>query len=439
MKKVAFYTLGCKLNFSETSSISRLFEDNGFEKSKFEEPSDIYVINTCSVTENADKKCRKVVKEALRHSPNAFIAIIGCYAQLKPKEISEIPGVDAVLGAAEKFRLIELLGTFDKKTTPVILASEIKEATRFNHSYSMNDRTRTFLKVQDGCNYNCSFCTIPLARGKSRSDTIQNILTTANEIAKTEVKEVVLTGVNIGDFGIIDGKRKESFLDLIIALNKVDDIDRFRISSIEPNLLTEDIIEFCSRSAKFVPHFHIPLQSGSDKILKLMRRRYERELYSSRIKMIKKIMPDCCIGVDVIVGHPGESEEDFLETYNYLNYLDISYLHVFTYSERPNTHSISLTEEVPLKVRNQRSKMLRGLSEKKKRYFYEQQLNSERTVLFENDVEDGMMSGFTENYVRVKAKYDPVLINEFKKIRLDSIDDDGLVNITELNEEVLKH
>ena len=438
MKKVAFYTLGCKLNFSETSGISRIFENNGFQKVDFTATPDVFVINTCSVTENADKKCRKIVKEALKVSPEAYVAIIGCYAQLKPKEISEIPGVDAVLGAAEKFRLVELLGDFKKHDSPKVLASEISEANTFNHSYSINDRTRTFLKVQDGCNYNCSFCTIPLARGKSRSDTIESIVKSAKEIAATDVKEIVLTGVNIGDFGIQNGKREERFIDLIKELDEIDGIDRFRISSIEPNLLSNEIIEFVAQSKKFVPHFHIPLQSGNNEMLKSMRRRYERELYIERVAKIKELMPHCCIGVDVIVGYPGETEEHFLDTYNFLNELDISYLHVFTYSERPNTHAITLEGAVPSKERSKRSKMLRILSEKKKRHFYEQHLGNGYTVLFENDVEDGMMHGVTENYIRVTAKYDPVLTNETKEVILSRISDKGTVEVEE-KEEVFAH
>ena len=439
MKKVAFYTLGCKLNYSETSTIARMFENRGYQKVDFSDSPDIFVINTCSVTENADKKCRKVVQEAKKISPDSYVTIVGCYAQLKPVEISEIPGVDAVLGAAEKFQLIDYLDGFQKKEKPQVFASEIKEAKRFNHSYSYGDRTRTFLKVQDGCNYGCAFCTIPLARGKSRSDSIQNIVVAAQEIAATDVKEVVLTGVNIGDFGIQDGRRVEKFLDLVKALDEVDGIDRFRISSIEPNLLTKDIISFVAKSKRFVPHFHIPLQSGSNKILQHMNRRYLRELYAERVATIKKLMPHCCIGVDVIVGFPGETEEDFLETYQFLNELDISYLHVFTYSERANTDAIEMDGVVPMKDRNKRSKMLRSLSEKKRRNFYEENLGGQFTVLFEEDIEEGMMHGFTENYIRVAAKYDPILINETKKVELREINDRGVVEVTEAEEEILVH
>jgi threonylcarbamoyladenosine tRNA methylthiotransferase MtaB len=438
-KKVAFYTLGCKLNFSETSSISRMFENRGYEKVDFQEKPDIFIINTCSVTENADKKCKKVVKEAKKINPDAFVTIIGCYAQLKPKEISEIKGVDAVLGAAEKFQLIDKLDGFTKKDSPQVLASDIKEAKSFNNAFSINDRTRTFLKVQDGCNYHCAFCTIPLARGKSRSDSIENIVKSAQQIASEDVKEIVLTGVNTGDFGIQDGKRKERFVDLVKELDNVEGIERFRISSIEPNLLTNEIIEFVSQSKRFVPHFHVPLQSGSNKILRKMRRRYLRELYEDRVAKIKQLMPQCCIGVDVIVGFPGESNEDFLDTYHFLKELPVSYLHVFTYSERPNTDADEMDEVVPMKVRNERSKMLRSLSEKKKRAFYEENLGREEVVLFENDIHDGLMEGFTDNYVRVVAKYDPILINELKKVKLTNLTAEGLMEVTEVETEVLEH
>lgn len=431
VKKVAFYTLGCKLNYSETSTISRMFEAKGYEKVDFQENPDIFIINTCSVTENADKKCKKIVKEAKKISPNSYVTIIGCYAQLKPKEISEIEGVDAVLGAAEKFRLIELLDGFAKEQETKVLASEIQDANIFNNAYSLHDRTRTFLKVQDGCNYGCAFCTIPLARGKSRSDSTENILASAREIAQTDVKEVVLTGVNIGDFGIQEGKRKERFADLVFALDVVAGIERFRISSIEPNLLTNEIIEFVSRSERFVPHFHIPLQSGSNTVLRKMGRRYLRELYEDRVSKIKTLMPHCCIGVDVIVGFPGETDELFLETYNFLNELNISYLHVFTYSERANTRATEMDGVVPMKKRNERSKMLRILSEKKRRKFYEENLGKTFTVLFEEDIEDGKMHGFTENYIRVAAKYDPLLINELKQVTLNEINENGNVEVLE--------
>lgn len=432
MKKVAFYTLGCKLNYSETSSISRMFEDKGYAKVDFTETPDIFVINTCSVTDNADKKCRKIVREAKKISPNSFVTIIGCYAQLKPREISEIPGVDAVLGAAEKFRLFDHLDDFTKGG---VFASEIKEANTYHASYSIADRTRTFLKVQDGCNYGCAFCTIPLARGKSRSDTIANIVAQAKEIAKTEVKEIVLTGVNIGDFGIQEGRRKEKFIDLVKELDEIEGIERFRISSIEPNLLTSEVIEFVAQSKRFVPHFHVPLQSGSDVILRKMNRRYLTDLYQSRVNQIKSLMPHACIGVDVITGFPGETEEEFLKTYHFLNELNISYLHVFTYSERPNTKAVEMEGVVDLSVRNERSKMLRTLSEKKRRFFYEQQLGSTASVLFEEDIENGIMHGFTENYIRVAAKYDPILINEIKEVTLHSINELGHVEVIENNEE----
>jgi threonylcarbamoyladenosine tRNA methylthiotransferase MtaB len=438
MKKVAFYTLGCKLNYSETSTISRKMEDVGYRKVEFTEQPDIFIINTCSVTENADKKCRKVVREARNISPDAYVAIIGCYAQLKPKEISEIPGVDAVLGAAEKFRLVELLDGFVRPQTPQVLASAIESANTFNTSYSLHDRTRTFLKVQDGCDYSCTFCTIPLARGSSRSDSIPNIVEQAKKIVATGVKEIVLTGVNTGDFGIREGERKDRFVDLLKELEKVEGLERLRISSIEPNLLTDEIIDLVASSSKLVPHFHIPLQSGSNTILKLMRRRYQRELYTSRVEKIKSVMPDCCIGVDVIVGFPGETNEHFLETYKFLNELDISYLHVFTYSERENTVAAELPGVVPVKVRNERSRMLHILSDKKRRAFYEANLNKSFKVLFENDVEDGLMHGFTENYIRVAAKFDPLLINETKTVLLTSINSKGHVEVME-TEEVFQH
>lgn len=420
MKTVAFYTLGCKLNYSETSTLARQFEERGFRKVDFEHGADIYIINTCSVTDNADKKARKVVREALKLSPQAFVGIIGCYAQLKPQEISEIPGVDAVLGAAEKFRLLDLLPSFEKKSQPVVFHSEIQQAQDFFTSYSLADRTRTFLKVQDGCDYSCSFCTIPLARGKSRSDSVENIVAEAHKIGQSGVKEIVLTGVNIGDYGLQKGERKARFLDLVQALDEVESISRFRISSIEPNLLSDDVIRFVAGSQRFVPHFHVPLQSGSNTVLGLMRRRYRRELYADRVAHIKSVMPQACIGVDVIVGFPGETDALFKETYNFLNELDISYLHVFTYSERANTHAISLPGRVDPGVRHERSKMLHILSDKKRRAFYAQHLGQEFPVLFEADIENGQMSGFTPNYIRVAAKYDPLLVGEFKTVKLAS-------------------
>jgi len=437
MKKVAFYTLGCKLNYSESSSIARMFEDKGYSKVEFNDKPDIFIINTCSVTENADKKCRKIVREAQKINADGYVAIIGCYAQLKPAEIAEIPGVDAVLGAAEKFRLVELLDTFEKEPvnqTAKIHASPIEDAVEYHTSYSLNDRTRTFLKVQDGCDYPCAYCTIPLARGKSRSDNIANIVKAAQDIAARDVKEIVLTGVNIGDFGIQNGERKETFLDLIIALDEVEGISRFRISSIEPNLLTDEVIEFVAQSKRFVPHFHIPLQSGSNKVLSLMRRRYRRELYVERVAKIKTLMPDCCIGVDVIVGHPGETHELFLESYQFLNELDISYLHVFTYSERENTLAVTIKPVVPKQERAERSKMLHILSEKKKRHFYNSQIGKTGTVLFEDEVQNGQMLGFTENYIRVAVKYDPLLINETKKVQYIHQNESGLMEVMEADQ-----
>ncbi|WP_353720360.1 tRNA (N(6)-L-threonylcarbamoyladenosine(37)-C(2))-methylthiotransferase MtaB [Dyadobacter sp. 676] len=442
MKKVAFYTLGCKLNYSESSSIGRMFEDKGYTKVEFNENPDIFIINTCSVTENADKKCRKIVREAQKINADGYVAIIGCYAQLKPKEISEIPGVDAVLGAAEKFRLVELIDTFEKAPSgqpAQVIASTIDNAVEYHTSYSLNDRTRTFLKVQDGCDYPCAYCTIPLARGRSRSDSIENIVKAAHDIAARDVKEIVLTGVNIGDFGLHNGVREETFIDLIKALDEVEGIERFRISSIEPNLLTDEIIEFVAHSKRFAPHFHIPLQSGSNKVLGLMKRRYKRELYAERVAKIKSLMPDCCIGVDVIVGHPGETKELFEETYRFLNELDISYLHVFTYSERENTAALAIRPIVNKGERAERSKMLHILSDKKKRFFYESQIGKEGKVLFEDEVQNGQMLGFTGNYVRVAVKYDPLLINETKDVRYHHINAEGLMEVTEVQEEILVH
>lgn len=436
-RTVAFYTLGCKLNFSETSAIGRIFTNNGFRKVEFNEGADVYVINTCSVTDHADRKCRKVVQQALKHSPNAYVAIIGCYAQLKPQEIATIPGVDAVLGAAEKFNLIEHLGDFKKSDTPKVLAGDIEEVNRFVSSYSVGDRTRSFLKVQDGCNYSCTFCTIPLARGHSRSTPVADIVANAREIAAKGVKEIVLTGVNIGDFGYdgqSDDKRSRpfgTFLELITELDTVADIARFRISSIEPNLLSNDIIGFVADSRRFVPHFHIPLQSGSNRILKKMQRRYLRELYAERVAEIKSRMLHCCIGVDVIVGFPGETDEDFNDTYAFLNELDISYLHVFTYSERDNTKAVRMDGRVPNGKRSERNRMLTILSEKKHRAFYEKHLGEVRTVLFEHEQHDAFMYGFTDNYIKVKAKYDPLLTNELHRVRLLEIDADGTVLVAD--------
>ncbi len=439
MKKVAFHTLGCKLNFSETSTIARLFQENGYEKVDFTAPSDVYVINTCSVTANADKECKQIVKNALSVSPDAYVVVVGCYAQLKPEEIANIDGVDLVLGASEKFKLLNYLSDLNKRSKAEVFSCEIEEADFFVDSYSFGDRTRVFLKVQDGCDYSCSFCTIPLARGASRSDSVANAVKNAHDIAKQDVKEIVLTGVNLGDFGnnaSKEGNRKqETFIDLIEELDQVQGIERFRISSIEPNLLNDKVIEFVARSKRFVPHFHIPLQSGSNKVLKAMRRRYLRELYSDRVAKIKTLMPHCCIGVDVIVGFPGETDEDFLDTYNFLNELDISYLHVFTYSERDNTDALSIKEVVPVAVRKKRNKMLRILSAKKLRHFYEKHLGEICLVLFEGDNKDGFMHGFTDNYIKVKTPYDASLVNQLKKVKLKQLDADGQVLVEILQEE----
>jgi len=437
-KHVAFYTLGCKLNFSETSAIGRIFQDAGYTPVPFHDPADIYVINTCSVTENADRKCRKVVREARSHSPNAYIVVVGCYAQLKPREITEIPGVNMVLGAAEKFNIIEHINGLTKSIKPIIHNAPIAETNVFIPAFSMGDRTRTFLKVQDGCDYSCTFCTIPLARGASRSGTIAEIVKQAEEIGASGIKEIVLTGVNIGDFGIRGGERTDRFIDLIRALDEVESVSRFRISSIEPNLLTDEIIAFVAQSKRFVPHFHIPLQSGSNRILGLMRRRYKRELYADRVVRIKALMPDCCIGVDVIVGFPGETREDFLETYQFLNELDISYLHVFTYSERENTIASQMEGSVPGAQRGDRSKMLHILSEKKRRSFYQTQLGKKGDVLFESDVKDGYMHGFSRNYVKVRTPYDPLLVNETVTVKFTEIAENGEMEVEELPE-VLTH
>lgn len=434
-RSVAFYTLGCKLNYSETSSIGRLFEEAGYSEVNFNDGADIYVINTCSVTDFADKKCRQIVRRALKHSPEAKVVVVGCYAQLKPEEISEIDGVDLVLGAAEKFRILDYVEELSKAPGKgMVRAGAVKEAKEFVNAFSFGDRTRSFLKVQDGCDYKCTFCTIPLARGKSRSDTVENVVANANRIAEMGVKEIVLTGVNIGDFGngteVIEGvrpKKEAMFIDLIRELDKVQGIERFRISSIEPNLCTDEVIEFVAQSDRFVPHFHMPLQSGNNKQLREMRRRYKRELYADRVSKIKTLMPHCCIGVDVIVGFPGETEEDFLETYRFLNELDISYLHVFTYSERPNTPAFDRTDHVAMEERRRRNKMLTILSEKKRRYFYDQFLDSTRTVLFEQSKEAGQMSGFTDNYVRVTLPLDTELLNTTAPVQLHQINEHGAV------------
>lgn len=437
MKTVAFYTLGCKLNFSDTSTISRKFEEKGYRKVDFTARPDIFIINTCSVTENADRKCRKVVREARKISPDAYIAIIGCYAQLKPAEIAEIPGVDAVLGAAEKFRLLELLDGFVRPPSARVLASPVERANTFNASWSLHDRTRTFLKVQDGCDYSCSFCTIPLARGKSRSETIENVVSAARSVGDSGVREIVLTGVNTGDFGIRNGRREDRFIDLIRALDAVDNVTRFRISSIEPNLLTDEVLDFVAASDRFAPHFHIPLQSGSNKILRLMRRRYLRELYADRVQRIKALIPHCCIGVDVIVGFPGESEADFLDTYRFINDLDVSYLHVFPYSERANTPAAEMTAVVPRSERARRSEMLHILSDKKRRKFYEDNVGREADALFETQDEGNEMTGFTENYIKVTARFDPLAINDIRRVKLTGISSNGIMEVSEVNEEFL--
>ncbi len=423
-KTVAFYTLGCKLNFSETSSIGRQLTEAGMVKVPFEAGADVYVVNTCSVTDNADKKCKKIVKEALRHNPNAFVAIVGCYAQLKPNEIAKIPGVDMVLGAAEKFNINNYLEDLSKKEIAVVKEGKIKEVLDYHASYSIGDRTRSFLKVQDGCDYFCSFCTIPLARGKSRSDTIENIVKQATEIVSQGIKEIVLTGVNTGDFGV---DTDENFYQLLQALEKVEGLERIRISSIEPNLLTDEIIELVAKSNVIVPHFHIPLQSGSDKILQSMRRRYLTELYTSRVNKIKSLMPHCCIGVDVIVGYPGEEHQDFIDTYNYLNELNISYLHVFTYSERVNTTAYKLPGKVNLSERADRSKMLHILSDKKRLAFYNEHIGKTYPVLWEAENDNNIMYGFTNNYIKVKTNYDPMLVNEIIDVEITAVDTDDMV------------
>ncbi len=414
-RTVAFHTLGCKLNFSETSTLSRMLETEGFEKTGFDDLADVYVINTCSVTDNADKECRSLVRRIQRKSPESFVVITGCYAQLKPKEIASIPGVDLVLGASEKFNIAQHISELAKGDAAKICSCDIEELSGFNASFSQNDRTRTFLKVQDGCDYNCSFCTIPMARGKSRSDSISNVVANVEEIAKAGVKEVVLTGVNLGDFGKgPDGNDKdgENFFELVKALDAVKGIERYRISSIEPNLLTNEIIEFVANSDKFMPHFHIPLQSGSNEVLALMRRRYKRELYAERVKLIKTLMPHCAIGVDVIVGFPGETDEHFKETFDFLHSLDISYLHVFTYSERDNTKALEIKPVIPVSVRNERNKTLRNLSYMKMQYFTQQFSEQTRKVLFEAFEKNGMMEGYTDNYIRITTPYRKEWANE---------------------------
>ncbi len=429
-KKVAFYTLGCKLNFSETSTIARNFVSEGFERVDFDNKADVYVINTCSVTDNADKRFKTIVKSALKQNDQAFIIGVGCYAQLKPEELASVDGVDLVLGATEKFNVTSYINDLTKNELGEVHSCEIEEADFYVGSYSIGDRTRAFLKVQDGCDYKCTYCTIPLARGISRSDTLENVLKNAKEISEKGIKEIVLTGVNIGDYGkgeFGNKKHEHTFFELVQALDQVAGINRLRISSIEPNLLKDETIEFVANSNIFVPHFHIPLQSGSDTLLKRMKRRYLRKVYTNRVSKIKEVMPNACIGVDVIVGFPGETDELFLETYNYLSELDISYLHVFTYSERPNTEAVEMDGVVPKNIRTKRSKMLRGLSVKKRRAFYESQLGNTLTVLFESENKEGYIYGFTENYVKVKTPWNPEFVNTLHKITLTKIDEDGIV------------
>ncbi|MCZ2248719.1 MAG: tRNA (N(6)-L-threonylcarbamoyladenosine(37)-C(2))-methylthiotransferase MtaB [Bacteroidia bacterium] len=428
MTKVAFHTLGCKLNFAETSTIARQFVEHGYHRVEFDSPSDIYVINTCSVTESADKECKKIVQQALKQSPNAFVCIIGCYAQLKPEEIAKIYGVDLVLGATEKFRIIEYINDLNKKEFTEIHSCEIEDANIFTSAYSFGDRTRAFLKVQDGCDYSCTYCTIPLARGVSRSDSIENIIKNAREISQKGIKEIVLTGVNIGDYGKGENgnkKHEHTFMELIQELDEVEGIERYRISSIEPNLLKNEIISFVAQSKKFVPHFHVPLQSGSNKILKLMKRRYMRELYADRVQQIKSLMPECCIGVDVITGFPGETEEDFLETYNFINGLDVSYLHVFTYSERAHTEAAEMGGNVEMAERKRRTKMLRILSSKKKAVFYHQFKDTEQEILFEHEEKNNKIYGYSRNYLRVGVPYDKTLINKKCRVKIGKIDMEG--------------
>ena len=420
-KRVAFHTLGCKLNFSETATISRDFLHHGFEKVNYRDKADIYVLNTCSVTENADREARKFIRQAKQRNPNSSIAVIGCYAQLKPNDIAAIDGVDIVLGAEEKFNLLNHLDSINLNGSTKVIQSEIDHVHKFTPSYSSAERTRSFLKIQDGCDYTCSFCTIPLARGQSRSDTIAKTLKVAKEVAETDTKEIVLTGVNIGDYG---KGSNETFFDLIQQLDLLDGIDRIRISSIEPNLLTNEIIEFCASSQKFMPHFHVPLQSGSDKILGAMRRRYKRDLFVNRVTRIKQTMKDACIGVDVIAGFPGETEKDFLDTYNFLNELDISYLHVFTYSERPNTDAFEMSEIVSKEIRRERSKMLHILSDKKRRFFHDQFISKYRPVLFEN-MKNGKLLGHTDNYIQIQMEGSSALINSIHSVKL--VDNHGIV------------
>jgi threonylcarbamoyladenosine tRNA methylthiotransferase MtaB len=432
-RTVAFHTLGCKLNYSETSALARLFEQGGYMPVAFEQEADIYVLNTCSVTEQADKECKKVVRQALRRRADAFVVVTGCYAQLKPQEIADIPGVDLVLGAGEKFRILDYIDDLSKAPGKgLVQAGEVKEVNTFNASFSFGDRTRSFLKVQDGCDYKCSFCTIPQARGASRSDTVESAVANARQIAAKGTREIVLTGVNLGDFGngtaVIEGEkpRKEAlFADLIQALETVEEVSRFRISSIEPNLLTNEIIDFVAESRRFMPHFHVPLQSGNDKQLRDMRRRYRRDLYTARVEYIKTKMPHACIGCDVIVGFPGETEEDFLETYQYLQALDVSYLHVFTYSERANTAAVAMPGVVPVEERRRRNQALRGLSEMKRRHFYTQHLNTMRPVLFEQHKNRDLLSGFTDNYIKIETSAGAGQVNNLQMMLLSQMSIDG--------------
>lgn len=432
---VAFYTLGCKLNYSETSAIGRQFSNAGFEEVKFHEGADVYVVNTCSVTEFADRKCRNIVRRAMKLNPQAKIAVVGCYAQLKPQEIANIKGVDLVLGAAEKFNILDYIEAIQVGGSKgMVKAGEVQRANTFVHAFSFGDRTRSFLKVQDGCNYKCSFCTIPLARGASRSNTVEAVVNDAREIAKMGTREVVLTGVNIGDFGngteVIEGirpKKEALFIDLIRELDKIEGIERFRISSIEPNLCTDEIIDFVAQSRRFAPHFHMPLQSGNNKQLRQMRRRYKRELYAERVAHIREVMPHCCIGVDVIVGFPGETEEDFMETYHFLQELDVSYFHVFTYSQRDNTPAATMPNQVPLEERRRRNQMLNILSEKKRLAFYQRFLGQRRKVLLEKSKEEGALTGFTDNYVKISIPLEESWVNHVVELELDKIGKDGTV------------
>ncbi len=430
MRSVAFYTLGCKLNFAETSAVGRQFLEAGFVKHDFSQASDVYVINTCSVTENANKKCRNIIRGALKLNPEAYVIVIGCYAQLKPEEIASIPGVDMVLGAGDKFRILDLVEDFTKEPNPCVFNSEIQDVHTFVDAYSVGDRTRSFLKIQDGCDYKCTFCTIPLARGKSRSDSQDNILRNATQLAHQGVKEIVLTGVNIGDYG---KDQPGTFLDIVQVLDKAPElagIERIRISSIEPNLLHNEIIQYVAQAQRFMPHFHLPLQSGNNEMLGKMRRRYQRELYADRVQTIKAVMPNACIGVDVIVGFPGETDAHFEDTYRFLNELDIAYLHVFTYSERENTPAYSMPDVVPLKERHRRSKMLRMLSQKKRRFFYEQFVGQTRPILFEGQHEQDLMHGFSDNYIKIVAPFDAEQINQIRPYMLSQVNAEGLMEIT---------